>query len=123
MTHVIRPDRRVALAMTLHRIVRELTGPETSYIHPTNHQFRLNVLTGNFYLYAMWEILQSYALSPANRAIFLCCALLIGMSKTGLPGAGLMVVPMMAGIFGGRESVGIVLRMLIIADVFAIKYL
>lgn len=44
------------------------------------------------------------------------------MSKTGLSGAGLMVVPLMAGIFGGRESVGIVLPMLIVADVFAVTY-
>lgn len=50
------------------------------------------------------------------------CAMLIGMSKTGLSGLGLLVVPIFAGVFGGRPSVGIVLPMLIIADVFAVIY-
>jgi hypothetical protein len=44
------------------------------------------------------------------------------MAKTGLSGAGLMIVPIMAGIFGGKLSVGIVLPMLIFADIFAVNY-
>lgn len=44
------------------------------------------------------------------------------MAKTGLSGAGLMIVPIMAGIFGGKLSVGIVLPMLIFADLFAVNY-
>jgi len=54
--------------------------------------------------------------------LFFTCGIFIGMSKTGLAGAGLMVVPIMAGIFGGRNSVGIVLPMLIIADIVAVIY-
>ncbi|MEJ2628675.1 MAG: sulfite exporter TauE/SafE family protein [bacterium] len=50
------------------------------------------------------------------------CALLIGMTKSGLSGAGLMIVPIMANIFGSRESTGIVLPMLITADIFAVTY-
>jgi len=53
---------------------------------------------------------------------FALCGLLLGMAKTGLSGTGLMVVPIMAAIFGGRVSTGIVLPMLIIADIFAVKY-
>ncbi len=48
--------------------------------------------------------------------------MLIGMSKTGLSGAGLFVVPVFAKIFGGKPSAGIVLPMLIVADIFAVKY-
>ncbi|RYG47062.1 sulfite exporter TauE/SafE family protein, partial [bacterium] len=33
-------------------------------------------------------------------------ALLAGFSKTGVPGSGILIVPMMAAIFGGRLSVG-----------------
>ena len=44
------------------------------------------------------------------------------MAKTGLSGAGFMIVPIMAGIFGGKLSVGIVLPLLIFADVFAVNY-
>jgi uncharacterized membrane protein YfcA len=48
--------------------------------------------------------------------------LLIGMSKTGLSGVGLMVVPILANAFGGRPSVGLLLPILIFADVFAVTW-
>jgi uncharacterized membrane protein YfcA len=48
--------------------------------------------------------------------------LLIGMSKTGLSGVGLMVVPILANAFGGRPSVGLLLPILIFADVFAVSW-
>ncbi len=54
--------------------------------------------------------------------LYLSCGMLIGMSKTGLSGAGLLVVPIMAGLFGGKSSTGILLPMLIAADVFAVYY-
>jgi hypothetical protein len=50
------------------------------------------------------------------------CALLIGMSKTGISGAGMAVIPIMAAIFGGKLSTGIVLPLLSMADVFAVSY-
>jgi len=50
------------------------------------------------------------------------CGLLVGMSKTGLSGVGLMVVPILANAFGGRPSVGLLLPMLIFADVFAVSW-
>lgn len=48
--------------------------------------------------------------------------LLIGMSKTGISGVGLMVVPILANAFGGRPSVGLLLPILIFADVFAVTW-
>lgn len=48
--------------------------------------------------------------------------LLIGMSKTGLSGVGMMVVPILANAFGGRPSVGLLLPILIFADVFAVTW-
>lgn len=48
--------------------------------------------------------------------------MLIGMSKTGISGAGLFVVPVFARIFGGKPSAGLVLPMLILADTFAVSY-
>ena len=44
------------------------------------------------------------------------------MSKTGISGAGLFVVPVFAKIFGGKPSTGLVLPMLLVADIFAVKY-
>ena len=46
-------------------------------------------------------------------------ALLVGISKTGIPGVGILVVPLLATTFGGRPSIGIMLPMLIMGDVFA----
>ncbi|MCK4879050.1 MAG: sulfite exporter TauE/SafE family protein [Bacteroidales bacterium] len=48
--------------------------------------------------------------------------LLIGMSKTGISGVGLMVVPLLANAFGGRPSVGLLLPILIFADIFAVTW-
>jgi len=44
------------------------------------------------------------------------------MSKTGISGVGLMVVPILANAFGGRPSVGLLLPILIFADVFAVTW-
>lgn len=55
--------------------------------------------------------------------ILIClCAVLIGMSKTGVPGVSIIVVPTLAMIFGGKASTGLLLPILIIADVFAVTY-
>ncbi len=50
------------------------------------------------------------------------CAALIGLSKTGLPGAGILAVPLAAMAVPPRESVGLVLPMLIFADLFAVTW-
>ncbi len=50
------------------------------------------------------------------------CALLTGISKTGLPGIGILVVPLMAIILPAKQSVGLVLPTLIFADIFAAFY-
>lgn len=47
-------------------------------------------------------------------------ALLVGISKTGIPGIGILVVPLLAYAFGGRPSIGIMLPMLIMGDIFAV---
>jgi uncharacterized protein len=50
------------------------------------------------------------------------CAFLIGMAKTGVNALGTLVVPIMAFIFGGMPSSGLVLPMLIMADIFGVAY-
>lgn len=54
--------------------------------------------------------------------LLLLCGLLIGIAKTGIPGFGILVVPLMAMIFPSRSSTGILLGMLICADIFAAIY-
>lgn len=50
------------------------------------------------------------------------CALLVGMSKTGVPGVSLLVVPTLALFFGGKPSTGVLLPMLMIADIFGVAW-
>ena len=52
--------------------------------------------------------------------VFFCAALLVGASKGGLPGVGILVVPIMAHIFPAKESTGILLPMLLMADAMAV---
>jgi len=64
----------------------------------------------------------SYQLSIEQIVLLTLVALLIGMAKTGIAGAGMIAVPILAIVFGGKESTGIMLPMLITADVFAVWY-
>ena len=50
------------------------------------------------------------------------CAMLVGMSKVGVPGVSMFVVPVLAIIFGGKASTGILLPMLMMADLFGVGY-
>jgi uncharacterized protein len=70
----------------------------------------------------MIELIQSFGFTQSEWLISLACGLLIGMAKAGVSGTGLMIVPVMAIVFGGKPSTGIVLPMLIIADLFAVRY-
>jgi uncharacterized membrane protein YfcA len=64
----------------------------------------------------------SFYFTQTEFFLFLSVALLIGMSKTGVHGAGMMAVPLLASIFGGQLSSGILLPMLCLADVLGVWY-
>ncbi|MDP5275406.1 sulfite exporter TauE/SafE family protein [Chengkuizengella axinellae] len=49
-------------------------------------------------------------------------AILIGFSKTGIPSAGIFFVVIFASTFPAKESIGILLPMLIAADIVAVTY-
>jgi len=68
------------------------------------------------------EIFSGFHLSPDQWLLAVLSGMMIGMAKTGITGFGMLMVPIMAGIFGGRPSTGIVLPMLCVADVFAVSY-
>ena len=70
----------------------------------------------------MAESFSSFSLSSLDWMLIVVCAMLIGMSKTGVPGVSMIVVPTLALIFGGKQSTGILLPILIMADVFAVIY-
>lgn len=59
---------------------------------------------------------------PWYWLIYLGCAMLIGMSKTGVQNIGTLTVPLFALIFGAKVSTGIVLILLCMADLTAVIY-
>lgn len=62
------------------------------------------------------------SLSTEKIAIVVSVALLLGMAKTGVHGAGMLSVPLLAIAFGGKVSSGLMLPMLLIADIFGVWY-
>lgn len=49
-------------------------------------------------------------------------AFLVGFSKTGIGGMMMLAIPVLASVFGGKDSTGILLPMLLMGDIFAICY-
>ena len=68
------------------------------------------------------DFLLPFDLSTSQWIWVIFCALCVGMAKTGLGGLGMLIVPILASVFGPRASTGILLPMLIMADVFAVSY-
>jgi uncharacterized protein len=66
------------------------------------------------------EILSAY--SGLNWVLILLGAFIIGLSKAGLKGIDMMNVTIMAIVFGGKASTGIVLPLLCVADIMAVLY-
>lgn len=64
----------------------------------------------------------SYQLQFSEIFILFLVALCIGMAKTGVHGAGMAAVPLLASVFGGRMSSGILLPMLVFADLMGVRY-
>lgn len=62
------------------------------------------------------------ALTPGYLILFMVLALVLGMAKAGLSGLGLSIIPVMALIFGAKQSTGVILPMLITADIMAVLY-
>lgn len=61
-------------------------------------------------------------IAAPDMMILLLVALLIGMAKTGVHGAGMMSVPLLAAVFGGQQSSGMMLPMLLLADFLGVWY-
>lgn len=58
----------------------------------------------------------------ADWAVLLLAALVIGFSKTGLPGIAVLAIPLAALVLPAKASTGIILPMLIAGDLFAVTY-
>jgi uncharacterized membrane protein YfcA len=62
------------------------------------------------------------AFSTTDLLLIFCGAFIIGLAKAGLKGIEMLNVTIMALIFGGRTSTGIVLPLLCVADIAAVIY-
>ncbi|MBN1517593.1 sulfite exporter TauE/SafE family protein [Candidatus Sumerlaeota bacterium] len=61
-------------------------------------------------------------LTSLDWTLIVVCAFVIGIAKTGIPGAGILSAPVLAAILPPKPSTGFVLPMLIIADTLAVVY-
>jgi len=60
--------------------------------------------------------------SLVNWILIVIAAFIIGLSKAGQKGIDMMNVTIMAIVFGGKASTGVVLPLLCAADIMAVKY-
>jgi uncharacterized membrane protein YfcA len=61
-------------------------------------------------------------LTADQWALGVVAALLVGFVKSGVPGLGILIVPVMAAVFPAKQSVGVLLPMLVAGDLFAVAY-
>ena len=68
------------------------------------------------------EILQSFNLTVLQWVAICFAVFLLGLSKSGIKGISIVIVIILAFVFGEKTSTGILLPMLIFADIFAVVY-
>jgi uncharacterized protein len=64
----------------------------------------------------------SFHLTSWQWILIFLSAFLVGFSKTGIGGFTMLVIPILANVFGGKDSTGILLPMLVVGDIFAVLY-
>jgi uncharacterized membrane protein YfcA len=69
-----------------------------------------------------FEILQSYHLSTTQWIAVFFAVFLLGLAKSGIKGIGIIIVVIMALVFGEKASTGVLLTLLISADILAVIY-
>ena len=70
----------------------------------------------------MIAILESFQISGLDLLLAFTATLLLGIGKSGIKGLGVVIVTLMALVFGSRASTGILMPMMITADIFAVIY-
>lgn len=67
-------------------------------------------------------VINIFDLSTWQWVWVIISAFLVGFSKTGITGFMMPVIPIIASVFGGKESTGVILPLLLIGDIFALHY-
>lgn len=62
----------------------------------------------------------NFTYPPAQWALLFFAAFFVGLSKTGIPGVGIFAVGLFATVIPARASAGVILPLLIVADMVAV---
>ncbi len=100
---------------------------EPSYYTSLHHRARTLLNGGACRMYRSGSGMLAVDSAPMDLTLYQwilggCATLFIGFSKTGMPGAGIIVVPLLAEALGARRSVGTMLPLLIFSDLFAVAW-
>lgn len=68
------------------------------------------------------EFFNFFGFSDIQWILIIITAILVGLSKTGVSGATILIIPVLASSFGGKVSSGIMLIMLVTGDLFALLF-
>lgn len=66
--------------------------------------------------------ISSYNLSLTNFLLAFLAAIILGIGKAGMKGLGVVIVTLMAIVFGGKSSTGVLIPLMVLADIFAVIY-
>ena len=69
-----------------------------------------------------FDLPEQFQLSTIEWAFALLAAFIVGLSKSGIKGIAVVIVTLLAYVFGGKASTGILLPLLTVGDIFAIWY-
>ena len=69
----------------------------------------------------MTTVLQFFDVSLVQLITLLAVALLVGVGKAGLSSTIIVTIPILAAIWGGRQSSGLMLLFLLTGDLFAVR--
>lgn len=70
----------------------------------------------------MTALLENFDLSVLDLVLAFLAAFFLGVGKSGIKGLGVVIVTLMALVFGGKASTGILMPMMITADILAVIY-
>ncbi|MFA5297027.1 MAG: sulfite exporter TauE/SafE family protein [Lutibacter sp.] len=68
------------------------------------------------------DSLAQFHLSWLNWFLAFLAAFILGMGKAGIKGLGVLIVTLMAILFGGKTSTGILIPLMVVADILAVLY-
>ena len=68
------------------------------------------------------ELIDTYQLTYLNWFLAILGAFLLGVGKAGIKGIGVVIVTLMALVFGSKSSTGTLIPMMVFADILAVIY-